>query len=69
MIMTPVTSSQIAEVGYENGTLAVKFKGGATYTYAGVPQATFDEMLKAKSVGTFFGKTIRGKFEYKKVGA
>jgi len=65
--MKSVTSSQIAQAGYENGVLAIKFKSGGEYTYTGVPEELFQKLLTAELVGSFFGKHIKGKFEYKKV--
>lgn len=37
MNMTPVSSSNIASIGYENGTLYVAFNHGGVYAYSGVP--------------------------------
>ena len=68
--MQPVTSSQIESIGYvpEASQLYVKFKTGATYAYKGVSQEAFNEFLSAESVGSHFGKNIRGAFEYSKLG-
>jgi len=68
MEMKPVTSSQVESVGFENGTLAVKFKSGGTYHYAGVPQHQYDSMMKSPSIGSYLHKNIKGRFAHKKVG-
>lgn len=68
--LVPVTSSNIAAIGYSHTTkqLEVQFKGsGAVYSYAGVPQEAFDALMSAESIGSHFGKHIRGKFEGKKL--
>lgn len=67
--MTPVTSSNIAAVGYreEDQTLRVKFTTGATYDYSGVPADAAKDFLEAKSVGSHFHKNIRGKWEGKRL--
>lgn len=61
--LKPVESSQVKEVGYhpESNTLVMRFKhgAGATYEYPGVSQAEYDELLKAESIGSHFGKHFK----------
>lgn len=70
--MTPVDSSQIAAVGYDQAgkVLAIQFKAkagpGSVYHYADVPPEVYQGLLAAESAGKFFGSTIRGKFEFTK---
>jgi KTSC domain len=70
--MKPVESSQISAIGYDatTKTLAIKFKGGgSTYHYDNVPANLYEDMQKAKSVGSFFYKEIKPKsdlYPYKK---
>lgn len=68
--MVPVTSSNIAAVGFDgkSGTLAVQFSSGSTYYYAGVTEAQATEFLQAESVGSHFARHIRGKFTGVQVG-
>jgi hypothetical protein len=61
--MAPVVSSQIAAIGHDGNTLAVKFSSGATYYYSGVSQEDFAAFKDADSIGSHFGKFIRGKFD------
>lgn len=64
MRWTKVTSSNLAEVGYEDvdGTLHVRFVGGeGVHRYSNVPSALYQKLLAAPSVGSFFAKEIRGK--------
>lgn len=70
--LQPVQSSMLAAVGYDeaNKTLAVTFtsgKKGIVYRYAGVSPEVYEEMKLAKSIGTFFGQRIRGKYETTKI--
>ena len=57
-------SSHIGEIGYddETNTLAVTFRSGDTYHYPGVGRGIFDALNSAESAGSFFHKSIRGKF-------
>lgn len=69
--LTPCESSQLSAYGYDAGTqtLAIKFKGkagGSMYHYFGVAAEVFEAMKKAESLGTFFGKEVRGVFAYEK---
>ena len=68
--MSSVKSSQIESVGYdaETKTLYIEFKKGATYSYANVPQADYDNMLvPTMSVGKYFYAKIKGVFEFKRL--
>lgn len=64
MNMQPVSSSNIASVGYdaEEQTLAVEFHSGSTYQYSNVPEAEFDRLLNAGSVGSYFNANIKNSY-------
>ena len=51
MKLTPVKSSNIDAIGYEEAemVLYVQFKGGGLYKYAKVPQSKFSAFMKAPS--------------------
>ena len=51
MTRTPVKSSHIASVGYDNGTMTVEYANGSLYQYAGVPEQDYAAMLAGESVG------------------
>jgi hypothetical protein len=52
--MTPCESSNVDAWGYENGTLAVRFKSGGVYHYEGVPAESIDQLrMPETSVGAF----------------
>jgi hypothetical protein len=69
MQMKPVKSSNIAAIGYENGTLAVRFMGskttpeGSLYHYPGVTQAHYDKLMKSESLGVGFSSIIRNAYK------
>lgn len=67
--MQSVASSNLSAVGYdeESKTLRVEFNSGSTYEYRGVPKRTFDDLLGAESIGSFFHSHIRSDFPYSKV--
>jgi len=74
--LVPVKSSNIAAVGYDEGTstLAVQFTGaqsglaeGRVYHYSDVPRSAFDALRNADSVGKHFAHNIRSKYKHKQV--
>lgn len=52
----PVSSSRIANVGWENNTLEVQFHNGAVYQYHGVSQAEYQAFMNAPSLGSALSK-------------
>lgn len=66
--LKPVTSSNIAAIGYDPRTkrMAVNFKGGGTHVYHEVGQEHFDALEGAESVGKHFHSHIRNKFKSSK---
>jgi lysyl-tRNA synthetase, class II len=68
LIPTP-ESSQIEAIGYAPAyhTLAVQFKSsGAVYHYFAVPIEIWDGFQAAESKGKYFGKVIKGYYEYQR---
>ena len=65
MEMTPVTSSLIKAVGYddEKEELHVQFHKGGEYTYRGVTRPVYEAMMEAQSVGVFFLRNIKANYE------
>jgi len=66
MKMIPVSSSMISFVGYDEelSTLRVVFLDDSVYDYQGVSQITFQSLLSASSIGSFFSKVIRNQYSY-----
>lgn len=72
MDRVPVTSSNIASVGWQpgdwtNGILEVEFVNGAVYQYTGVSRETFEALRDASSVGRYFGENIKGQYPYVRI--
>ncbi len=67
--LEPVQSSNIAAVGFDQpkGLLAVQFKTGHIYHYAGVSETDYAQLVDAPSKGKHFGTHIRSKFQGEKM--
>lgn len=65
--LEPVVSSNLAGIGYEDGTLAVKFKGGHIFHYFNVPERLWRQMQELPSKGSFYSKEIKGFYKADKV--
>lgn len=65
----PVTSTNVAEIGYdeEQRTLEVLFRNGTLYQYFEVPPHIFTELIKAGSPGQYLNAIIKGHFRYARV--
>lgn len=57
----PVQSSDLRSVGYDaaSATLEIEFHSGGMYQYSGVSQDVYDELMRAKSKGSYFHSHIR----------
>jgi hypothetical protein len=72
MQRTPVQSSNIASVGFDDGVMEVEFTNGRVYRYVGVPSDIYQRVMFGldddASVGKRFNKLIRqGGFLYEEV--
>lgn len=65
----PVSSSNVAEIGYNEGTstLGVRFLNGSEYNYFDVDPDTHFSLESASSVGGFLHAFIKGRFAYERV--
>ena len=52
MLRHPVSSSRIANVGWENDIMEVQFQNGAVYQYYGVSQSEYQSFLNLPSLGS-----------------
>ncbi len=68
MNMLPVSSSNIESVGYENGTLYIRFHSGGLYSYQNVPVAVYQGLMSASSKGRYFHSNIKGAYVYRRIG-
>jgi len=77
MKMVKVKSSNIEQVGFEEkvtvsfnkkpmSILRVIFTSGYTYDYYRVPKKEYEELIEADSVGIYFHKNIKNKYDYEK---
>ena len=66
---TPVASSSILSVGYDEdeNALEIEFQSGGIYRYADVPHDTYEELLRARSHGSYFHENLRGQYDYHRV--
>ena len=64
--MHPVSSSNIAAVGYdaENQAVHIQFLNGSTYVYKGVPEHEFENLRTAASVGSYFNRNFKNVYPY-----
>jgi KTSC domain len=69
MIRIPVSSSNIASIGYDQKTrtLEVEFLKGGVYQYFDVPQAVYEEFISAESKGKYLADQIKGNYRYARV--
>jgi len=65
----PVSSSNIASIGYETDsqTLEVEFNNGTIYQYYDVPEHIYDELLSSSSVGSYFNQQVKSNYSYSQV--
>jgi len=68
MVMHPVSSSDISSIGYENNTLYVNFVRGGTYSYSGVPESVYRNLMNASSHGKYFAAYIKNAYPYHRIG-
>jgi hypothetical protein len=63
--MTPVDSSSLFQIGYNESTqdLFVEFSDNRTYVYSAVPEPTFRELMEADSKGSYFNREIKPHYE------
>ena len=62
----PVSSSMIASVGYaaRKRILEIEFVSGRVYQYLDVERETYEALLKAPSLGTFFNEYVKDEYAF-----
>lgn len=65
----PVTSSNIAEIGYDEAsrTLEILFRNGSIYQYFDVPTQEHRALMIASSHGQYLNAHIKGRYRYARV--
>lgn len=68
--MTPVSSTDLASVGYDptSRTLRIEFINGGVYEYHDVPEAEYQRLMSASSKGSYHHQNIKGHYGYSKIG-
>lgn len=66
--MQPVSSSNIAAIGYdaESQMVYVQFLNGSTYAYKGVPEHEFENLRTAPSVGSYLNRYYKNVYSYER---
>lgn len=69
MERTPVSSSNLAAVGYDlnTHTLEIAFNSGSVYQYSNVPESVYRGLMDASSHGRYFIAHIRGVYAYSRI--
>lgn len=69
MERTPVSSSNISAIGYdeESQVLEVEFNNGAVYAYTGVPLGEYEGFMNADSKGKYLHANIKNSYSFMKL--
>lgn len=67
--MQPVSSSNIAEVGYDETEqiVYVRFLNNTLYAYKGVNQMEFDGLINAPSLGSYLHRNFKNVYPYERI--
>lgn len=67
--MTPVNSSNIAEVGYneENQEVYVRFLNNSLYVYKGVPVFEYEGLINSPSLGSYINRNYKSVYPYERI--
>ena len=69
MKRTPVESSNISSIGYDEGssTVEIEFHNGTVYQYFDVPESVYKGIMEAGSKGQYFAQHIKGYYRFVRV--
>ena len=70
MNRTPVSSSNLASVGYQPNIkiLEVEFLHGGIYQYSNVPLSVYEGLMAASSHGSYFDQNVKkAGYSYQKI--
>lgn len=67
--MHPVSSSNIAELGYdeENEIVYVRFLNNTLYIYKGVSHVEYDNLFNAPSIGSYLNRNYKNVYPYERI--
>lgn len=65
----PVSSSNIASIGYDPATqiLEVEFHNNSVYQYFNVPSIVYQALMAAPSHGVYLNANIKGQYQYARI--
>ena len=69
MQRTELNSTSLKGAAYcsQEALLELEFRSGAIYRFGGVPETTYEELLRAASKGVYFNHHIRNRFPHAKM--
>ena len=62
MDVIPVSSSNVAAIGYQDHVIEVHFHNGYVYQYTGTTETLFHEFLTASSKGKFVHQRLKNQY-------
>jgi len=67
--MQPVSSSNVAELGYDetDQIVYVRFLNGSLYIYKGVPLSEYNGLLNAPSIGSYLHRNYKNVYPYERI--
>jgi hypothetical protein len=67
--MTPVSSSNIESIGYDesNQQVYIRFLNGSLYTYVSVPIHEFESLRDSPSIGSYLNRSFKNVFPYERI--
>ena len=67
--MHPVSSSNVAEIGYgeDNQIVYVRFLNGTVYIYKGVPKFDYEGLFNAPSIGSYLHRNFKNVYPYERI--
>ncbi len=67
--MERVSSSNIAEIGYDDSSqlLYVRFLNSTLYVYKNVPDVEFQSFKNAPSLGSYLNRSIKNSYPYERL--
>lgn len=68
--MIPVSSSNIASIGYDeqNEQVYVSFLNGSLYVYKGVPLHEYENLMQAPSHGSYLNRSFKNVYPFERIG-
>ena len=67
--MMPVSSSNVAELGYDSATqtVFVRFLDNRLYIYKNVPEGEYQGLLNAPSIGSYLHQNFKNVYAYERL--